>query len=115
LPRAQDDPHRLVAQLPPDVIHEVEAGAVALHHHVEEDHGDVPAGFQEAPSLLRGIGRQDLEALVVEDVVGEGEAGALVDGRVVVDDRDHPWGVERGGRRLVVVVDDVENVVVVGH
>ena len=41
LPGAQDDADGLVLELGADVVDELQAGVVGLHHHVEQDHRDV--------------------------------------------------------------------------
>ena len=105
LPRlagAQDDPDGLLLQLPADVIDELEAGIVGLHHHVEQHDGDVAPLGQQRPGLLARMGREDVEPTPVEAVAGERVAGALVDGRIVVDHGDRPGaGAARRLRGLV--------------
>ena len=48
-------------------------------------------------AFLGRMGGDDLDALSVEVVVVEREAGAFVHGGIVVDDRDLPRRLRRGG------------------
>ncbi len=111
----QDDAHGLVLDLVADVFDEIEPGDVGLHDHVEQDGGDIRMRAHQHSSLGRGIGREDLERLAVQAVVGEREAGAVMHGLIVVDDGDLPFArrmVLRGGFG---VVDQVEDIVLFGH
>ena len=62
-------------------------------------------------AFLGGVGGDDLDALSVEVVVVEREAGALVHGGIVVDDRDRPRHLRRG-RGGAFVVDHPDEIVV---
>ena len=112
---AQDDANRLVLELRADVIHQLEAGIVGLHHDVEENDGDVLGGAHELAAGFRRMGRDDLDALAVEAVIVKREAGPFVHGRVVVDDGDLPGRSGRSGGRRSAVLDHVHDVMLVGH
>jgi hypothetical protein len=90
LTRAQHDADRLVLQILADVVHEVEAGAVGFHDDVEEHDGDVGLLGHQRPTFRCGIGGEDAQALPMQGVIVEGETGAFMDGRIVVDHRDRP-------------------------
>jgi hypothetical protein len=75
---AQHDAYVLVAELVADVVDELQPGLVALHDHVEQDHGDVVVLGQLFLGLLGGHRRKDVERAVLESEVAEDEAGDLV-------------------------------------
>ena len=112
---AQDDADGLVLDLVADIFDELEAGDVGLHDDVEQDRGDVRVRAHQLAAFGGGIGREDFEALAVQAVVGEREAGALMHGRVVVDDGDLPLADGRIVRNRPGVVDQVEDIVLFGH
>jgi hypothetical protein len=112
---AQDDAHRLVLQLLADDVDEVEAGAVGLHHHVEEHDGRVGVPAQEFAPLAGRAGRQQLDPAAVQPIALEREARAVVDGRLVVDHRHLPGRGDRRRRLADVVVDQRDEIRLVRH
>ena len=112
---AQDDADGLVPELVADVVDELEPGALALHDDVEQHHRDVRMLAQELAAFLGRVGREDLEALPVEHVIVEREAGAVMDRGVVVDDGDLPAPAGGDARLGLAVLDDGQEVVVLGH
>jgi hypothetical protein len=115
LTRAQDDANGLVLELRADEVDQLEAGIVGLHHDVEQDGGDVRNRAHELAALRGRIGRKDLDALAMQAVVVEGEAGALVDGRIVIDDGDLPGQRDLVEGERLVVLDHPDDVMFVGH
>ncbi|MGX1151376.1 hypothetical protein AB7M15_007198 [Bradyrhizobium ottawaense] len=115
LSRAQDDAHRLVPDLVADELDQLEAGDVGLHDDVEQHGGDVAVLGHQLAAFRRGIGRQDLQALAVEAVVGQRKAGAVMHGRIIVDDGDLPFPGVGILRRGTGIVDQVEDIVLFGH
>ncbi|MGY4342258.1 hypothetical protein ACVWW3_007164 [Bradyrhizobium sp. LM2.9] len=115
LPGAQDDAHGLVLELVADVLDQVEAGDVGFHDDVEQHGGDVAVRGHQLATFRRGMGREDLQALAVETVVRQREAGAVMHGLIVVDDGDLPFPGVNILRRGTGVVDQVEDIVLFGH
>jgi hypothetical protein len=74
---AQHDAHVVVVERLADVLHQVQAGLVALHHHVEQDHRDVVVLGEHLLGLGGGGGREDQQRAVLELEAGQHQAGDL--------------------------------------
>src|SRR6202035_1679449 len=96
-------------------VDQLKAGVIGLHHDVEQDDGDVRNRAQELATLCTGISRDDLDALAMQVVVVEREAGAFVHRRVVVDDGNLPSRSPLGDGGRAGVVDHPHDVMLVGH
>ena len=113
---AQDDARVEELEVVADRVDGAQAGVVALHHHVEQDDGDVLVLAQEGQRLGTRVGVQELQRPVEDLRIGEREARRLVDVGVVVDDQNAPrialrrWPVFGG----VGVLCDENDVVVIG-
>src|SRR4051794_19079584 len=69
----------------------------------------------QASALGGRIGGQDLQGLAPQIVVAQRKPGALMHGRVVVDDGDLPFSCSRRLRNGSGVVDQVDDIVLFGH
>src|SRR5262249_38254112 len=79
------------------------------------DNGDVLVIAQKVASFVGRIGRQNVQLLAVEDVIVEGVAGPVMNRGIVVDDGDLPWHSMRRRDQRLLVLDQRQEVVVVGH
>ena len=112
---AQDDTYGLVLEHVADVFDQLEAGDVGLHDDVEQHRGDVVVRRHQLATFRRGMGGEDFQALAVQAVVRERKTGAVMHGRIVVDDGDLPFPGVHILRRGTGIVDQVEDIVLFGH
>ena len=112
LPRAQDDAHRFAPQALAHVAHHLQAGMVRLHHHVQQDHGQVLVPLHQRDRFVARVGVDQLERTPFDVDVAQGDLRGPVHVGIVVDDEHFPGaapGAER--RRIVVVVEQLDQVV----
>jgi hypothetical protein len=106
LARAEHDADASISERFADVPDEKEAGVVGLHHHVEQDQGDVRMPREQCTCPFGGPRAQELEAPIGERHAPERELRDVVDLLLVVDDRNLPdaaWsrrGAVRGRQRI---------------
>ena len=87
---AQDDADVEQHQVLADGLHRLEAGIVAFHDHIEQDHGDVVLAFEHGDGLAPRVGMDQLQATAKNLDAGQRELGGFVDIAVVIDDQDAP-------------------------
>ncbi len=96
----QDDAHFGIAQLLAHRPHQLQAGVVAFHHHVEQDGRNIGAGGQHRARFAgRGSGQQ-VQRAVVETKIGQRHAQRLLERWVVVHAQ---YGKHGTVGRLIVV------------
>lgn len=117
LARAENDPDQAIAEPLADPAGELEARVLALHHHVEEDEGDVGGGAEDLSARGSGARPEELDRPSVDLEIGEREASDRVHLRLVVDDQDppaSPVGAHISDHLLVGEEEEII-VVMVGH
>jgi len=97
---AQDDAHVGQFQRFADVAHQVQAGVVLFHHHVEQDDGDVLLMLEHFAGLAGGVGVHEFQRPLLHVQVAEREGGGGVDVFVVVNNHHAPHLAVGVRRRL---------------
>nr|WP_054774148.1 hypothetical protein [Methylogaea oryzae] len=87
---AYDDAHHGVAQFVADVLHQLEAGVVGFHHHVDQRHRDVAVPCQQRLGRLGRGGLQDFQFAVGEAEVLQVEPRQAAHVRLVVHHQHFP-------------------------
>ena len=109
---AQDDADVEQHQVLADGLHRLEAGIVAFHDHIEQDHGDVVLAFEHGDGLAPRVGMDQLQATAKDLDAGQRELGGFVDIAVVIDDQDAPAVIRSRFIVGAVIFFDKEEIVV---
>ena len=110
---AQDDACIDELELVADHIDEAQAGVLALHHHIQQDHRDVALGAERLQRLTPGHCMQQRKRAAENPDTGKGEAAGLVDIAIVIDDEDSPRRRKIGRRlgRVILFVQKDERII----
>ena len=106
LPGPDDYPHDGGVQALPDVLDNIDAGGVGLHHDVEEHKGNVGVAVEHLAGLLRVRGVEKPALLAEYLVAAYRKLGDVENLLLIVNDKDFPWS--RAGRAAVISVDFIE-------
>ena len=87
---AQHDADLLVTQLGTDITHHIQPGVVGLHHHIEQDQGDVGFIGHDGLGLMTRVGMQELDGFVIEPKLRQGHFGDAMDLGFVIDNENLP-------------------------
>ena len=87
-------------------------GGIALHYHVEEHNRHVRLAAHELAAFGRRICGQDFQPLPIQLIVAERETGAIVNGGLIINDRDLPAPASGWARLVIVVIDQLDDFVV---
>ena len=113
---AQHDAHGAQLELVTDESHQLQAGVLGFHHHVQQHDGEVGLAGEHVARGGGGVGVQEAQRHALDAQALHGELGGLVDVGVVVDDQDAPGRQIASTLVLVVVfgaVQKLEQVIVV--
>ena len=110
---AQHDAQIDESQFAPDRRHDVQPGGQRLHHHIEEDDGDVGFAAQAIERFVRRVGVQELHRAVEHFQPAQGQDGRFVDVLIVIDDQNAPR-MQRHLADLLALLGEEEVVVVRG-
>jgi hypothetical protein len=77
-------------QLVADEAHQLQAGVVGFHHHVEQDERDIVVLLQHALGFGAAVRRQEREIAIAKAQPAQDHHGDTMDRRLVVDDQQLP-------------------------
>ncbi len=112
---AQDDAQRFALERVAHVVHELEPGVVRLHHHIQQDDGQVLVLRHHSHGFLPRVGVQQLHGPALDAQVAQRHLGGAVHVGIVVDDEHLPGRHRRCGRCAVAIVLDEGNEFVVAR
>ena len=84
----QDDAHRLIAQLAPNEVDELQARGIGLHDDIEQHDSRIGVARQQIARLRPEYAGQDVKADTVQPVALQRETRTFVNRLIVVDDRN---------------------------
>jgi hypothetical protein len=88
----------VIADLVSDRLDQTQPGVFSLHHHIEQDHGDVVHRRENPPCRFARIRRDQLDRPAAIGKIAERQRRYDLHGVIVVDHQDAPGRPGRFGR-----------------